>query len=142
MASLRLCGGADACASHAIDARTRFVRARVVEIRRGEFARGSAAIDAGEEQRGGGLENRKRSALEEVGEADEDVFFAAANRESERFVGIEINMKARRASFTVETSVDALTESGAAGDGRGKLGHRLGVVYEWRVVRSKRYAIL
>ena len=131
MAALRLRRRADAGASHAVDARAGFVRAGVVEIRSGEFARDSAAIDTREEQRGGGLENGKRGALKKIRKTDEDVFFAAANGEGERFIRIEIDVKAGRAAFAIETSVDALTESGTAGDGCGEFGHRLGVVYEW-----------
>ena len=117
--------GADACASHPVDARARFVRAGVVEIRRGEFARCAATIDAGEEERGCGLENGKRGALKKIGEAYEDIFFAATNGESERFIRIEIDVEARRAAFAVEAGIDALTESGAAWDGGGEFGHRL-----------------
>jgi len=116
---------ADAGASHAVDARAGFVRAGVIEIRRGKFARGSAAIDTREEQRGGGLENGKRGALKKIRKTNEDVFFAATNGESERFIRIEIDVEARRAAFAVETGVDALTESGAAWDGGGEFGHRL-----------------
>ena len=125
MAALRLRCRADAGASHAVDARAGFVRAGVIEIRRGKFARGSAAIDTREEQRGGGLENGKRGALKKIRKTNEDVFFAATNGESERFIRIEIDVEARRAAFAVETGVDALTESGAAWDGGGEFGHRL-----------------
>ena len=117
MAALRLRCGADACAAHAIDAGARFVGAGVVEIGGGEFARGTAAIDASEKQSGGGFEYGERGALEEIGEADEDGFFAAADGEGQRRVRIEIDVKARWAAFTVEASVDALEEGGAAGDG-------------------------
>jgi hypothetical protein len=137
VAALRLRRGTNACASHAVDARARFVGAGVIEIRSGELTRRFAPIDAGEEQRGGGFKNGKRSATQEVGETDEDGFFAAADCESQRFVGIEVDMEAGWAAFAVETSVDALKEGGAAGDGRGKFGHRLGIVYERGVVRSK-----
>ena len=84
MAALRLRCRADAGASHAVDARAGFVRAGVVEIRRGEFARCAATIDAGEEERGCGLENGKRGALKKIGEAYEDIFFAATNGEGQR----------------------------------------------------------
>lgn len=124
MAALRLRCRADAGASHAVDARAGFVRAGVVEIRSGEFARGSTAIDASQEQCGGGLENRKGSALEKIGKADKDGLIAATDRESERLVGIEVDVKAGRAAFAIETSVDALTESGTTGDGCGEFGHR------------------
>ncbi len=102
------------------------------------MAGGPAAIDTREEESGGGFENGERRALEEVGETNEDIFFAAADGEGERFVGIEVDVKARREAFAVETSVDALKKSGAAGDGSREFGHRLGVVYEWEVERSKR----
>ena len=124
MTALRLRRGANACAAHAIDARAGFVRASVIEIRSGEFARGFAAIDSSKEQRCGRFENRKRRALEQIGEADEDGFVAAANGESQRFVGIEVDVEARRAAFTVEAGVDALKESCAARDGARKFGHR------------------
>ena len=124
MEALRLRRGTDACPSHAIDAGACFVGAGVVEIGGGEFARGFAAIDASEEQGGGGFENGKRSTLKEVGKADEDGFFAAANGEGERLIRIEIDVKARWAAFAVETRVDPLKESGAAWDGGGEFGHR------------------
>ena len=137
MAALRLGSRAHACASHAIDARACFVRAGVIEIGRGEFARRFAAIDASEEQRGCGFEDGKRSALEKIGETDEDIFFTATDGEREGFVGIEVDVETRGAAFAVETGVDTLKESSAAGDGGGKFGHRLGIVYEWGEVRSK-----
>ena len=130
MAALRLGRGADACAAHAIDACARFVGAGVVEIGGGEFAGGFAAIDAGEEQGSGGFENGQRGALEQIGEADVDGFFAAANGKCERRVWIEVDAKAGRAAFTVETRVDALEKGGTAGDGGGEIGHRVWIVYE------------
>ena len=133
-----MCCGTDARASHAVDARACFVRAGVIEIWRGEFARSFAAIDASEEQSGGGFENRKRSALEEIGKANEDGLFAAADGESEGFVGIEIDVEAGRATFAVEAGVDALEKGCAAGDSSWEFGHWLGIVYEWGTKRSKR----
>ena len=128
---------ADARAAHAIDARARFVRSGVIKIRRSDFARGFAAIDASEEQSGSSFENGKRGALKEIGEADEDGLVAATDSESERFVGVEIDVKARGTAFAVDTGVDALEKGGAAGDGGWEFGHRLEVVYEWGVNRSK-----
>jgi hypothetical protein len=141
MAALRLRCGADACAAHAIDAGARFVRAGVVEIGGGEFAGGTATIDASEEECGGGFEDGERGALEEIGEADEDGFFAAADGESQRGVRIEVDVETRWAAFTVEAGVDALEEGCAAGDSGWEFGHWLGTVYEWAVVRSKRARI-
>jgi hypothetical protein len=114
------------------------VRAGIVEIWRREFARCFAAIDTGEEQGGGGFEYGKRGALKEIGQTDEDAFFAAADRESERLIRIEIDVKSGWAAFAVEARVDALEKRCAAGDGGWEFGHRLGVVYEWGVERSKR----
>ncbi len=103
---LRRC--ANARATHAVDARAGLVRASVIEIWSCKIARGPAAIDASEEQRGRGFEYGKRRALEQIGKTDEDGFFAAPNGQRQRFVRIEIDVEARRAAFAIETGVDTL----------------------------------
>jgi len=124
VSALRLRCGSHARATHAVDASARFVRTGIVEIRGGELARGSATIDASEQEGGGGFEYGKWGALEKIGEADEDVFFAATDGESQRRVRIKIDVEAGWAAFAVETGVDALEKGGAAGHGCRKFGHR------------------
>jgi hypothetical protein len=114
VAPLRIGGdGADACAAHALNTLARALGACVVKVGLRERSGGAAAIDSGEEKRGGAFEDGKCALTHEIREADVDDFFTAANGEYEICVWIKFNVKARRATFAAEASVDALEEGGA-----------------------------
>ena len=116
MASLRVRGRPDTTVAHAVDAGARAMGPGVVEIRRGEGPGGLAAVDAREEEGGGGLQHRERGAVEEIGKADVDRFFTATDGEREAAVGIELDAETRWAAVAIEARVHALEERVAAGD--------------------------
>ena len=54
--------------------------------------------------------------MEEIGKADVDRFFAAADGEREAAVGIELDAETGWAAVAIEAGVHALEERVAAGD--------------------------
>src|ERR1700757_263477 len=101
---------ANAMEAHAIHASAGSAGTRVFQIGRDERCGRSAAIDASKQQRRGGFKHGKRRTAQKVGEADEDPFFAAANREREAGVRIKLNAEARRAAIAAEARKHALKE--------------------------------
>jgi len=131
VASLRVCGWTDAAVAHAIDAGAGAVGAGVVEVWGGEGFWGFAAVDAGQEKGGSALENWERGSVEEVGEADMDGFFAAADGQGEAAVGVELYAEAGWAAVAIEAGEHALEEGGAARDALGEFWHSFSwVVYD------------
>jgi hypothetical protein len=90
--------------------------AGVLEVRGGEAFWGFAAVDAGEEEGGCAFKNCERGAVEEIGEADVDCFFAAADGEGEAAVGVELYAETGWAAVAIEAGEHALEEGGAAWD--------------------------
>lgn len=114
MAALRVGGcWANTRLSHALNTLARALGACVVKVGLRERSGRAASIDSGEEKRGGAFEDGKCALTHEIREADVDGLFAAANGEYEICVWIKFNVKARRATFAAEASVDALEEGGA-----------------------------
>lgn len=116
MASLGVCGRPDTAVTHTVDAGARAMRAGIVEIRRGEGFWRFAAVHAGEEEGGGTFQHGERGAMEEIGEADVNGFFAAADGEREAAVRIELDAEAGWAAVAIEAGVHALEKRLAAGD--------------------------
>jgi hypothetical protein len=117
-------GGADARAAHTLNALAGALGAGVSEIGLDEEFWRAAAINAGEKERGGAFEHRQGALAHEIGEADEDGFFAAANGEDEIGVRIKFDVKARRAAFAAESRENSLEESGATGKEAVRFLHR------------------
>ena len=109
-------GKADAGMTHAMNAAAGARGASVVKIRVDQNSGSAAAINAGEEESCGAFEHSERRALEQIGEADVNGVFAAANGEDETGIRIELDTETRRAALTAETRIDTLEESGTAGD--------------------------
>ncbi len=63
---------------------------------------------AGRELLRGAFEDGQGALTHEIGEADENGFFAATNGENEIGVGIEFDVEARRAAFAAETREHSL----------------------------------
>ena len=84
------------------------LRASVIEIGLDERFGGAKTIDAGEKECGGAFEDGQSALTHEIGEADEDGFFAATNGEDEIGVGIELDVEARRAAFAAEAREHSL----------------------------------
>jgi len=112
-------GGADAIAAKAVDAVARAMGAGVFEIGSDEFRGSMAAINAREKKCGGGFQNVKGRALQEIGKADEEKVLSAADGQNEAGVGIKGHAEARRTAMAAEAGEDALEERGASGDERG-----------------------
>ena len=90
-----------AAVAHAIDAGARTVRAGVIQVRRCQTFRGFAAIDTGEQEGCGALEDVQRGAVEKIREAHVNGFLATADGQSEAAVGVELDAKAGWAAVAV-----------------------------------------
>src|SRR5258707_9743723 len=95
--------GTNAGAAHALNALASALGAGVIEIGLDERFGGSAAVDAGEKECGGAFEYGQGALTHEIGEADEDGFFAAADGEDEISIRIEFYLEARWAAFAAES---------------------------------------
>ncbi len=82
--------------------------AGVIEIGLDENFWRATTIDAGEKECRGAFEDGQGALTHEIGEADENGFFAATNGENEIGVGIEFDVEARRAAFAAETREHSL----------------------------------
>src|SRR5205085_152548 len=103
--------------THAVHAVAGAAGTRVFEIRLDERSGRFLSIHAGEQQSGRSFEYGKGSAAQEVGEAHENSFFPAANRERQTGIRIELDAEARRAALATQAREHALKKGGAA---RGK----------------------
>ena len=97
----------------------RRVRGETVKLAIGaeHFARRAAAIDARQQNRRGGLEDRQRRAAQRVGEAHVGGLFAHADGVHQIGVGIKLHDKSRRAALATQARIEALKDRGAAGNG-------------------------
>jgi hypothetical protein len=107
--TLRVGGrGADAGTAHTLNALASALGAGVIEIRLDENFWRATAVNAGEKECRGAFEDGQGALTHEIGEANEDGFFAATNGEDEIGIGIEFDVEARRAAFAADAGEHTL----------------------------------
>src|SRR5690348_3915753 len=77
----------------------------------------AAAVNAGQENGGGGLEYGQRRAAQSVRQTHVRGFITQANGVHQVGVGIKLDFEARRAPAATQTRIEALEDGGAAGNG-------------------------
>lgn len=102
----------------AIDPRASAMRASVLEISGSQLRWGFTAIDTGQQERRRAFDHRPRSAAQQIRQAHQNEFFAAANGQDQAAVRIKLDAKARRPALTAEAREHPLKKSRGPGDKR------------------------